>query len=220
MLPDLRFVFGAMLAIAMLATAGLGLAISIQLHHDAHGSLDPAQGLAYAAPAEANRFRDLRSAPRFGSAARRLEEPVAHVGLEAPPTVSSQSLVKPDERAAASPTEHAEEELTADSPAQPAPAPPAEAPRAKLPTSAEETQIAPTEAVPEAARTGTPPAEPDPVATAPSAETRKNDAPASAHPVQDPAPAASPAQSIHRKSHPGKARLQRPAPAVQPPASR
>src|SRR5215471_12864778 len=101
MLPDLRFAFGAMLAIATLAKAGYGLAIAIQLRHDAHSWLDPVQGLAYAAPAEANRFRGLESAPRFGSAARRLAEPVGHVGLEALPTVSSESPAKPDERAAA-----------------------------------------------------------------------------------------------------------------------
>lgn len=224
MLPDLRFVFGAMLAIAVLATAGYGLAIAIQLRHDAHGSLEPVQGVAYAASAEANRFRDLESAPRLGSAARRLAAPVGHVGLEAPPTASSESPVKPHERAAASPAEHAEEEATADPPAQAAPAPTAvEAPRAEPTTSAEETKIAPTEVVPEAARTG-PPAEPDPAVTAPAVESRTDEAPAQSgtalRPAQDSTPAASPAQQIHHKSHSRKARAQRPPPAAQPRASR
>jgi hypothetical protein len=231
MLPDLRFVFGAALALAMLGTAGFGMAISIRLLHDAQmTSLEPTQSLAYAAPAQENPFRDIENAARFASAAGRPEEPVAQAGLEAPGAGESASSPTPEERAAASPPEHAEDGAAADKPAEAAPARTAEAaPAEPAPTRsaepgpaersppAEESKIAP----PEAARTGTPPpAEPERVASAsavaPAAETRKDADPrgqleTDLHVTQNPAPATVPARRLHRKPHPRIARVPRPA---------
>jgi hypothetical protein len=239
MLPDLRFVFGAALAFAMLGTAGFGMAISIRLLHDAQmASLEPPQSLAYAAPAQENPFRDIENAARFAGAAGRPEEPVAQAGLEARGAGESASSPSPEERAAASPPEHAEEGAAADKPAEGAPAPTSEAALAEpaptrsaepAPTGrtppAEESKIAPPEAAAEAARTGTlPPPEPERVATAPTvapaAESRKDADPpgqleTDLHATQNPAPATAPARRFHRKPHPRIARVRRPAWAEQ-----
>jgi hypothetical protein len=222
MLPDLRFVFGAALALAMLGTAGFGLAISVRLLHDAGmASLEPTQSLAYAAPAQENPFRDIDSAPRFAGAAGRPEE---HAEVEAAPPAASESRVKPDEPAAASPPEHAEEEPTAEKPAEAAPARTAEAAPAEPTATAGESKIAPGDAAAEAARTSAAPADPERLTTAPAvaptAESRRDkDPPAqletNLHAAQNPAAATTPARRLHRKPHSRLARVQRPAPAEQ-----
>jgi hypothetical protein len=222
MLPDFRFVFGAALALAMLGTAGFGLAISVRLLHDADmASIKPTHSLAYAEPLQENPLRDIDGAPGFAGAAGR---PKDHAGLEASPPPASGSPGKPDERAAASPPEHATEEATADKPAETASARTAEATSAEPAPAAEESKIAPPDAAAEAARTGTPLPDPERLATAPAlvpaAESRKGeDPPAQLETDLQATPAAAsattPLRPVHRKPRPRLARLQRPAPAEQ-----
>ncbi|HEY6258448.1 MAG TPA: hypothetical protein VIY51_21915 [Xanthobacteraceae bacterium] len=59
MLTDLRFALGAILAIALLAVAGVGVVTSVRLAREAHmGPLEDSRSLAYAAPAARNAFYD------------------------------------------------------------------------------------------------------------------------------------------------------------------
>jgi hypothetical protein len=222
MLPDFRFVFGAALAFAMLGTAGFGLAISVRLLHDADmASIEPTHSLAYAEPVQENPSRDIDSAPGFAGAAGGPED---HAGLEASPPPASGSPGNPDERVAASPPEHAEEEATAGKPAETASARTAEAAPAEPTPAAEESKIAPPDAAAEAARTGTPFPDPERLATAPAlvpaAESRKGEDPPAqletdlqATPAS--ASATTPVRPVHRKPRPRLARVQRPAPAEQ-----
>src|ERR1700722_1029910 len=65
MLPDFRFAIGAILAITMLGVTGFGLAMSVQLMHEARvGSFDASRSLAFAENAERNRFYDPEAARR------------------------------------------------------------------------------------------------------------------------------------------------------------
>jgi hypothetical protein len=85
MLPDFRFVLGAILAIALLAVAGLGLVTSVQLLREAHmGPLEDQRSLAFAGHAERNPFYDPDSARRFEGLAEKTEGPVAPARLETP----------------------------------------------------------------------------------------------------------------------------------------
>jgi hypothetical protein len=85
MLPDFRFVLGAILAIALLAVAGLGLVTSVQLLREAHmGPLEDRRSLAFAGHAERNPFYDPDSARRFEGLAEKTEDPVAPARLETP----------------------------------------------------------------------------------------------------------------------------------------
>ena len=59
MLPDFRFVLGAILALTMLAVGGLGLVTSVRLVREAHmAPLDESRSLAFAGHAEWNQFYD------------------------------------------------------------------------------------------------------------------------------------------------------------------
>jgi hypothetical protein len=83
MLPDFRFVLGAILAIAVLAVAGLGLATSVQLAHEARmNPIEDARSLAFAGHAEWNQFYDPEGARRFEGLAGKTEGPVAGARLE------------------------------------------------------------------------------------------------------------------------------------------
>jgi hypothetical protein len=194
MLPDLRFVFGATLAIAMLAVAGFGFAISSQLLHQARvGSLEPTQSLAYAGRAEDNPFYDPDSALRFTKALTRPDEATPQ-----PP------LAKLPDPVPALPTTSAESDKLAD----PAPAPLVE-PVAVTPPPSEGLKP------PEAEAAGKAPTEPERVASAPAAspgeDIRKEGEapPAAAESAADapPAPARKPA---HHKPRPKITRAPRP----------
>jgi hypothetical protein len=87
MLPDFRFVLGAILAVALLAAAGLGLVTSVKLAQEAR--LDPiedARSLAFAGHAQWNQFYDPEGARRFEGLAGKA--PVAEAPLEAPAEIS------------------------------------------------------------------------------------------------------------------------------------
>jgi hypothetical protein len=98
MLADFRFVLGAILAIAVLAVAGLGLVTSVRLLHEARlGPLEDGRSLAYAGHAEWNQFYDPDGARRFEGLAGRTEAPVAEArpepAPEALPTMAPPAVV-------------------------------------------------------------------------------------------------------------------------------
>jgi hypothetical protein len=76
MLPDFRFVLGGVLAITLLAVAGLGLVTSARLVREAHmGPLEDPRRLAFAGHSEWNQFYDPDGARRFEGLAGRGETP-------------------------------------------------------------------------------------------------------------------------------------------------
>jgi hypothetical protein len=90
MLPDFRFVLGAVLAIALLAVAGLGLVTSVQLAHEARiVPLEDTRTLAFAGRAEWNQFYDPDGARRFEGLAGKTEGPLAPARLETPAETSA-----------------------------------------------------------------------------------------------------------------------------------
>ena len=102
MLPDFRFVLGAILAMSMLAVAGLGLVTSVQLLHQAQmNPLEEQRSLAFAGHAGWNQFYDPDGARRFEGqvASARLETP-AESAVIAPPVIAPAS---PEERTASIP---------------------------------------------------------------------------------------------------------------------
>jgi hypothetical protein len=85
MRPDFRFILGAILAIALLAVAGLGLVTSVRLMQEARISpIGDARSLAFAGHAGSNRFYDPEGAQRFEGLAGRTEGPLAEARPEAP----------------------------------------------------------------------------------------------------------------------------------------
>ena len=85
MLPDFRFVLGAILALTMLAVGGLGLVTSVRLVREAHmAPLDESRSLAFAGHAEWNQFYDPDAARRYEALAGKTEAPVAEARLEPP----------------------------------------------------------------------------------------------------------------------------------------
>jgi len=238
MLPDLRFAFGAMLAIAMLAVAGFGLAISSQLLHEARvSSLEPAPALAYAGQAKNNPFYDPDSAMRFTRALGQPDEatalpPVATPPepIPAPPTIPDESAAVPVHRAEAS-TAGAEAAEPAPAPAtEPTPTPAAETSPTPTPAPSQETKPPeatetsapsdnpkPPEATREAAGDGARPVEPEAVANAPAAspgtDIRKaEDAqPSVGNPAESAPPPAPAAKPVHRRPRPRVARARQPA---------
>jgi hypothetical protein len=76
MLPDFRFVLGGVLAITLLAVAGLGLVTSVRLVREAHmGPIEDPRSLAFAGHSEWNQFYDPDGARRFEGLAGRGETP-------------------------------------------------------------------------------------------------------------------------------------------------
>jgi hypothetical protein len=173
MLPDLRFVLGATLAVAMLAVAGLGVVASVELAQRARmASLEPTQTLAYSGHAEWNQFYDPDNARRFVEAAGKSDQPVGEAPVEAPAESAAPALpAAPAEQSTAAPADRIEavaagEKTAAADPPRAAetpmigtPAPPADAtaPAASAPE------------VPEPTGNREPTAEPVRVVTAPAA---------------------------------------------------
>jgi hypothetical protein len=125
MLPDFRFVLGAVLAIALLAVAGLGLVTSVQLVREAHMTpLENTRSLAFAGHAEWNQFYDPDGARRFEGLAGQPEAPVAPAALETPaeiaaiaPPASTPLAITPPAIAPTAITQSVPEERTASIPA-------------------------------------------------------------------------------------------------------
>jgi hypothetical protein len=220
MLSDLRFVFGAALAIAMLAVAGLGLAISTQLLREAVvRPLESPQALAYAGQAEDNPFYDPGSALRFTKALGRPEAPAVEVRLARPAEPNPAPPATPDEPVSI-PADRIEANAAGEKAVDPSPARAAETAPSEPLASAEEAKPA----APEAAVGTVPPpqpAEPERVAvapaTSPEADDRKEGNPAATPQIAGgpaeglPAPAAQPVHHKPRKV----ARPVRPSPTEQ-----
>jgi hypothetical protein len=104
MLPDFRFVLGAILAISMLAVAGLGLVTSVRLLHEAQmNPREDQRSLAFAGHAEWNQFYDPDGARRFEGLAGKTEGPLAPARLETPaetPVIAPPAIapVSPEEQ--------------------------------------------------------------------------------------------------------------------------
>jgi hypothetical protein len=85
MLPDFRFALGAIVAIALIGVAGLGLVTSVQLVREAHmGPLDDSHSLAFAGHAEWNQFYDPEAARRFAGLTGASESPSTEPPAQAP----------------------------------------------------------------------------------------------------------------------------------------
>ena len=104
MLPDFRFVLGAILAITLLAVAGLGLVASVRLVQEARiNPIEDARSLAFAGHAQWNQFYDPEGARRFEDLAgkapateTRLETP-ADTAEMAPPVAAPAPAAAPHE---------------------------------------------------------------------------------------------------------------------------
>jgi hypothetical protein len=87
MLPDFRFVLGAILAIALLAVAALGLVTSVKLAQEARmNPIEDALSLAFAGHAQWNQFYDPDGARRFEGLGGKA--PATEARLEAPAAIS------------------------------------------------------------------------------------------------------------------------------------
>jgi hypothetical protein len=126
MLPDFRFVLGAILALAMLAVGGLGLVTSVQLMREAHmAPVEESRSLAFAGRPELNRFYDPDAARRFEGLAGKVEAPLAPARLEPPaemsrlaPPEAAPNVIAPSLIAPAAITPAAPDERTVAIPAQ------------------------------------------------------------------------------------------------------
>jgi hypothetical protein len=123
MLPDFRFVLGAILALTMLAVGGLGLVTSVRLVREAHmAPLDESRSLAFAGHAEWNQFYDPDAARRYEALAGKTEAPVAEARLEppaetpAPPETAPPAIAQPapEEQTAALPAHQPEPAVAAE----------------------------------------------------------------------------------------------------------
>jgi hypothetical protein len=132
MLPDFRFVLGAILAIALLAVAGLGLVSSVQLVREAHmGPLGDARSLAFVGHAERNQFYDPDSARRFAGLPGTAETPVAPARLETPAEIATVAPpAATEERTAGIAPNRADADIADDKTAVTSPPRPAETPEA------------------------------------------------------------------------------------------
>src|SRR5215470_3073734 len=78
MLPDFRFVIGAVLAIAVLGTTAFGMLVAMRATHQTKaGPLEVSRNLAFDDRADWNQFYDPDSGRRFEELARRSDAPPA-----------------------------------------------------------------------------------------------------------------------------------------------
>ena len=205
MLPDLRFVLGASLAVAMLALAGLGLAISSQLLHEARVSpVESTQSLAYAGQAEGNPFYDPRSLLRFTKG--KADDPAVPLRVTKPPDPIPAPPATPEEPTTTLP-DRIEANLAGDKPTDPPPAPAIEPAAAESLTPSEGAK--PREGSATAA--AIPAAETERVANAPAADIRREeDSPPPAGNGAESTPPALAGKPVHRRPRPRIARVPRP----------
>ena len=106
MLPDLRFVIGAGLALALLVVTGFGVAATLRFAHQAKmGPLEASRSLAYAGQTDWNQFQNPSATRRFenienivrpaaSDSVLRSLVPPAGVDADAPPPVAPSSLLE------------------------------------------------------------------------------------------------------------------------------
>jgi hypothetical protein len=115
MLPDFRFVLGAIVAIALLGVAGLGVVTSVRLVREAHmGPLDDSRSLAFAGHSEWNQFYDPEAARRFAGLTGKSESPVAEARPQAPDDESAPPAS--EERTASIPAQRIDPDMADDKP--------------------------------------------------------------------------------------------------------
>ena len=115
MLPDFRFVLGAILAIALPAVAGLGLVASVKLVQEARmNPIEDARSLAFAGHAQWNQFYDPEGARRFEDLAAKTRATEARLETPAETAEIVPSAI-PQEQ---TPQEQAPREQTASIPAR------------------------------------------------------------------------------------------------------
>jgi hypothetical protein len=198
MLPDFRFVLGAVLALTMLAVGGLGLVTSVQLAREAHmAPLEQSRSLAFAGHAERNQFYDPDAARRFEALAGKTEAPVAEARLEPP----AETPALPEAAPAMTAPPVAPVEVTAAIPAQravvaPDDAPPSIGDRAPAPAVSAPSETSP----PEGERIASLPAPSPGSEPRDEAETPAQPQAADAEPLESPpTPRARPRFHAHRR---------------------
>jgi hypothetical protein len=198
MLPDFRFVLGAILAISMLAVAGLGLVTSVRLLHEAQmNPREDQRSLAFAGHAEWNQFYDPDGARRFEGLAGKTEDPLAQARLETPvetPVIALPVIapVSPEEQTASIPPSRVDPDIAPvpaeDRAADPPHADPlqsAETAAVTIAAPAEQVIGVPAPDVPGTNGSGAPPAER--VASAPTTSPRPDLSQETRTPAQEPA---------------------------------
>src|SRR5690349_13267878 len=76
MLPDFRFVIGAILAMAVLGTTAFGMLVAVRATHQTKaGPLEVSRSLAFGDRADWNQFYDPDSGRRFEELARKSDAP-------------------------------------------------------------------------------------------------------------------------------------------------
>jgi hypothetical protein len=178
MLPNFRFVIGAVLATALLAVTALGLFASVHATHQMNvGPLEASRNLVFDDRTVWNQFNDPEAARRFMELMRRLapaDEPAETAADQAAPPTPPAVATAPEAPVPAAPEiepghhDHASDDAA---PAEPAPA-----------------------------------TQPDPVASATAAERPRSEAPAPATPAESSAPplAATPKPGTVAADEPGE----------------
>jgi hypothetical protein len=219
MLPDFRFVLGGILAITLLAVAGLGLVTSVRLAQEARmGPLQDSRSLAYAGHAEWNQFYDPDAARRFEDLAKKTEGPLAETRIETPAETSAIAPSSPEERTASIPAHRPEPDVAPIIAPVTVKAPDTDPPQTDPPPLAETPTAPPAEAaggltpdVPGPAGSG---AAPERIASAPAAWPGADLRDGTQMPTPTPAPAPAPAQpQASGDPHPDSTP---PAPRVRP----
>jgi hypothetical protein len=181
MLPDFRFVLGAILAITLLAVAGLGLVTSVRLVQEARiNPIEDARSLAFAGQAQWNQFYDPEGARRFEDWAgkapateARLETPAETAEMPPPVAAAPVPPEAPQEQTASLPAHQPDPVIgAADAPSTADDKPPAGDPPPTEPAQLPETAPAVSVAAPpaQAAAAPAPEVPAPPGAGAPSAE--------------------------------------------------
>jgi hypothetical protein len=242
MVPDLRFVLGAVLALAVLAVAGLGLATSVQLMQEAQlNPVEDARSLAFAGHPEWNQFYDPAGARRFAGLADNTDGPVAQerpeAAAEAAPIAPPEIVeTDPPERTASIPGHGPEADLapvvapvaTEDQVPEKAPmaepartdSPPAAPSEVKPPALVAEPAGGPTPGASVAPDSGAPPAEQ--VASAPAAAPGPPlprdppEEPQAETRLETPTPAQKPASALPQATAESPPELSPPTPRARP----
>src|SRR6266545_4243436 len=96
MLPDFRFVIGAVLASSVLAVAALGVLTAARLTHQVKGGpLEPSRSLAFDDRSDWNQFYDPDNARRFEELARKSDAPAQRAAETTPAASTASEIAAP-----------------------------------------------------------------------------------------------------------------------------